>query len=412
MKEIKRYRIGLAILMLLTLTVAAWAYYLACRQSIPDNIQLVINDSSEFDYKIPAIGIITSDDKEIESVNLKSKFVLKSVQSGNYKMETKLFGLVKLKEVAIQSLERQTAAPSGQVAGIYIETNGLFVIDTTDVETAAGKKSPSENKLKSGDYITKVNGQKVTSKMKFMEQVNQSGGKAVILQVIRKNQSFETKITPVLDEEDNQYKIGAYIRNNTQGIGTITYTQGKQFAALGHGISDIDLGNLLSICGGEIYQAEISSIKKGSAGAPGEIVGLIDYKSENCKGIIEKNTENGIFGTFFKEQTTEDDLPIATKQEVKPGNAKIVSYISGKRQEYNIQITNVDKGNHEKRKGMSIKVTDAKLKQLTNGIVQGMSGSPIIQDGKLIGAVTHVFVSDPTKGYGIFAETMVEESIK
>lgn len=412
MKEIKRYRIGLCILMILTLAVAAWSYYTVCRQSIPDTIQLVIDDSSEFDYKIPAIGVITSDKKEIDSVNLKSKFVLKSGQSGSYKMDTKLFGFVKLKEVAIEALERQTAAPSGQITGIYIETKGLFVIDTTNVETASGKQSPAENKLQSGDYITKINGKKVTSKMKFMEEVNESNGKPVILQIIRKNQSFQTKLTPVRDKEDEQYKIGAYIRNNTQGIGTITYTQGTKFAALGHGISDIDLGSLLSICGGEIYQAEISSIKKGSAGAPGEIVGLIDYKSENRKGTIEKNTENGIFGTFFTKQAQEERIPIATKQEVKTGSAKIISYISGEREEYDVQITNVDKGNREKRKGMSIKVTDSKLKKMTNGIVQGMSGSPIVQDGKLIGAVTHVFVSDPTKGYGIFAETMVEEGMK
>ena len=137
---------------------------------------------------------------------------------------------------------------------------------------------------------------------------------------------------------------------------------------------------------------------------------MIDYREENLKGSIVKNTKNGIFGVFFQEQREEDQIPVALKQEVKEGAAQIISYVSGEREEYDIQITSVDKGNNEKLKGMTIKVTDEKLKKLTNGIVQGMSGSPIIQDGKLVGAVTHVFVSDPTKGYGIFIENMLDEA--
>jgi stage IV sporulation protein B len=408
MKEIAKYRIFLVGLIIVLLMAASGVYYIFCKQSIPDQINLVVNDSSEFDYKIPAIGTISDNKKEIDSVNLKSKFVLKSSQTGNYKMETKLFGLVRLKDVAIEALERKTAAPSGKLTGIYIETDGLFVIDTAQVETKSGKQSPAENKLQSGDYITKIGNSKVTSKMKFLEQINQSNGKNVVLTVVRKGKSVKVKLRPVLDQSDGQYKIGAYIRNNTQGIGTITYTKGQKFAALGHGVSDIDLGSLLAIQGGEVYKAEIMSIKKGTSGTPGEIVGMIDYNDDNLTGTIEKNTENGIFGTFFNEQQEEEEIPIALKQEVKTGAAKIISYISGSREEYEIEITNVDKGNHEKLKGMSIKVTDAKLKKLTNGIVQGMSGSPIIQNGKLVGAVTHVFVADPTKGYAIFAETMAE----
>jgi stage IV sporulation protein B len=410
MKNIAKYRIFLAGLTAILFLTAAGVYYMVCKQSIPDQIQLVANNSSEFDYKIPAVGIISNESGEIDSVNLKSKFTLRSNQTGSYRMQTKLFGVVKLKEVAIEALERKTAAPSGRITGIYIETNGLFVINTAEVETKSGVQSPSQNKLSSGDYITKIDGTKVTSKLKFLELVNQSGGKNIVLTVRRKGKLIKVKIKPVLDQSDDQYKIGAYIRNNTQGIGTITYTQGQKFAALGHGISDIDLGSLLSIQGGEIYEAEISSIKKGVAGSPGEIVGMIDYREENRKGTINKNSENGIFGTFFTKQEEEKEIPVALKQEVKTGAAQIVSYISGKREQYDIEITNVDKGNHEKLKGMSIKITDPNLKKLTNGIVQGMSGSPIIQNGKLVGAVTHVFVSDPTKGYAIFAETMVEEN--
>lgn len=410
MEGIKKYRISLAVVFLLTLLAACAIYYSVCRQSIPDTIRLAIDAPSEFDYKIPAIGVISDEKQEIDTVDLKKKFQLKSEQSGNYKMETKLFGFVKLKEVTIEALERQTAAPSGKLTGIYIETDGLFVIDTAEVTTKDGEKMPAKNKLKSGDYITKIDGENINSKMEFLEKINESKGKTIVLTVIRSDSTKKVRIKPVIDEEDGQYKIGAYIRNNTQGIGTITYTQGQKFAALGHGISDIDLGSLLSIRGGEIYQAEITNIKKGSAGSPGEIVGMIDYREENLKGSIVKNTKNGIFGVFFQEQQEEDQIPVALKQEVKEGAAQIISYVSGEREEYDIQITSVDKGNNEKLKGMTIKVTDEKLKKLTNGIVQGMSGSPIIQDGKLVGAVTHVFVSDPTKGYGIFIENMLDEA--
>lgn len=410
MEGIKKYRISLAVVFLLTLLAACAVYYSVCRQSIPDTIRLAIDAPSEFDYKIPAIGVISDEKQEIDTVDLKKKFQLKSEQSGNYKMETKLFGFVKLKEVTIEALERQTAAPSGKLTGIYIETDGLFVIDTAEVTTKDGEKMPAKNKLKSGDYITKIDGENINSKMEFLEKINESKGKTIVLTVIRSDSTKKVRIKPVIDGEDGQYKIGAYIRNNTQGIGTITYTQGQKFAALGHGISDIDLGSLLSIRGGEIYQAEITNIKKGSAGSPGEIVGMIDYREENLKGSIVKNTKNGIFGVFFQEQQEEDQIPVALKQEVKEGAAQIISYVSGEREEYDIQITSVDKGNNEKLKGMTIKVTDEKLKKLTNGIVQGMSGSPIIQDGKLVGAVTHVFVSDPTKGYGIFIENMLDEA--
>lgn len=410
MKGIKKYRISLAVVFLLTLLAVCAVYYSVCRQSIPDTIRLAIDAPSEFDYKIPAIGVISDEKQEIDTVDLKKKFQLKSEQRGNYKMETKLFGFVKLKEVTIEAIERQTAAPSGKLTGIYIETDGLFVIDTAEVTTKDGEKMPAKNKLKSGDYITKIDGENINSKMEFLEKINESKGKTIVLTVIRSDSTKKVRIKPVIDEEDGQYKIGAYIRNNTQGIGTITYTQGQKFAALGHGISDIDLGSLLSIRGGEIYQAEITNIKKGSAGSPGEIVGMIDYREENLKGSIVKNTKNGIFGVFFQEQREEDQIPVALKQEVKEGAAQIISYVSGEREEYDIQITSVDKGNNEKLKGMTIKVTDEKLKKLTNGIVQGMSGSPIIQDGKLVGAVTHVFVSDPTKGYGIFIENMLDEA--
>ena len=412
MKDTKKYRCFLVGWIFIISLLAGGLYYQICKESIPDRIFLVTNHSSEFDYRIPATGTISNEKKKIDCVNLKSKFRLKSAKNGSYTMDTKLFGFLNLKEVSIEAKTREKVVPSGQITGIYIETDGLFVIDTTEINTLHGNESPSKNKLRGGDYIIKINGKAVTSKLRFLEQINASKGRPIVLTIMRNKQLQKVKIKPYLDDSDQQYKIGAYIRNNTQGIGTITYTNGKKFAALGHGISDIDLGSLLSIKGGEIYKAEITSIKKGKAGFPGEIIGTIDYKDEYLNGSIEKNCENGIYGTLNKATKNQKEIPVALKQEVKKGKAEIISYISGKREKYQVEITQVDKGNRQKLKGMSIQVVDSKLKEKTNGIVQGMSGSPIIQNGKLVGAVTHVFVSNPAKGYAIFAETMIQEGAK
>ena len=243
-----------------------------------------------------------------------------------------------------------------------------------------------------------------------MKAVNQSGGEEVTLKVKRNEKEISIKVKPVMSATDHQYKIGAWVRDNTQGIGTLTYTSGENFGGLGHGICDMDTGDLMKIKGGYLMTANVDTIAKGKSGSPGEIVGSIYYKEENLLGAIDKNTEVGIYGSCT--QTNQKKYKIGYRQDIKEGKAYIISDISGETKQYEIKIRKVSQDSANTTKGMEIEITDKELLKLTNGIVQGMSGTPIVQDGKFIGAITHVFVSDPARGYGILAETMLYEMEK
>ena len=226
--------------------------------------------------------------------------------------------------------------------------------------------------------------------------------------VNRKGEKIPLSLAPVLTQEE-EYKLGIWVRDNTQGIGTMTYVdeEGK-FGALGHGISDTDTGQLLDVSGGELYQAQIVSIIRGTQGVPGELSGYIEYDEEKKIGVIEKNTDIGIFGQIFPgTQLAKEKVMIGYKQEVKEGKAQLLMESEGKTEKYDIEITEIYGSQQDTNKSFQIQVTDPKLLAKTGGIVQGMSGSPILQDGKLIGAVTHVFVQDSAKGYGIFIENML-----
>ena len=230
----------------------------------------------------------------------------------------------------------------------------------------------------------------------------------------RDNELLEIYVTPIKSEIDKSYKIGAWVRDETQGIGTITYYNPKSytFGALGHGITDIDTRKIIPIKNGKIMKAEITSIKKGQRGIPGELTGAIYDTEEAQLGTIELNTSQGIFGKLDPKKMKafpKKSFPIAFQNEIHEGKAIILSNISGdKIEEFEIVIQKVSRFQQDISKGMIIKITDPRLLDKTNGIIQGMSGSPIIQDGKLVGAVTHVFVHDPTKGYGIFIENMLK----
>jgi len=231
------------------------------------------------------------------------------------------------------------------------------------------------------------------------------------MEVRRNGEMINVDMNPV-QAEDGSYKLGAWVRDDTQGIGTVTYVDmNGSFGALGHGISDSDTGRLVDARGGELYSTEILGIEKGEPGKPGVMSGMIYYGPGTKLGEVSANTEEGIFGTVnarFKETVGTEAIPIGFRQDVKKGNAVIRSSVSGEVRDYAIEIQKVDHAAIQKNKGMTIKVVDEELLELTGGIVQGMSGSPIIQDGKLIGAVTHVLVNDPTRGYGIFIENMLD----
>lgn len=400
------YRKLLIILFMLNLFAITVFYIKYCKSQLPNTIHIKKGEKISLCYNIPASATINN-----QKIKLNRTFIFQKCISGQYEMKTSLFGAIPLKKIKVKVVDGQKVIPSGQVVGIYVETNGLLVIDTDGFTGENGvDHAPSKNKLYRGDYIKKIDGADVLSKKQFIEKINQSNGNSVTLTVSRRSKVLKIKIKPEFSKTDHMYKIGAWIRDNTQGIGTMTYIKKDSFGGLGHGIYDMDTGKLLKIKGGFLLTPQIYSIKKGKSGTPGEIVGSIEYKEENIIGSIKKNTEKGIYGTV--SDTESKAYEIGYRQDVKKGKAYILSNLTGSMKKYEIRISKVVPSDTDVLKSMEIEVTDKRLLNLTNGIIQGMSGSPIIQDGKLIGAVTHVFVDDPTKGYAILMETMIYEMKK
>ena len=338
----------------------------------------------------------------------------------------------------------------GRLTGIYEQTEGVLVVNTTEVTDEDGKKvNPADKKVQCGDYILSVNGRTVADKEELSEAVNdimkeyderhedKSGTVESQKEIINENKSdsgeikseinkrrvkikflrggeeMSADITPVR-MDDGKYYMGIWVKDDLAGIGTITYyTKDGRFGALGHGIGDgTQSGNLLYANSGDLYGMKLTKIKKGKAGAPGEIGGVVYFGKKSHIGTLDCNSNLGIYGQLdsdeLSEYAAEDTYyPVAGKDEIHTGRAQMISEISGKLEKYNLEITNIDKKATDTNKGMELKVTDDRLIELSGGIVQGTSGSPIIQDGKIIGAVTHVFVDDPTGGYGICIDEML-----
>ncbi|XCP83909.1 SpoIVB peptidase [Roseburia hominis] len=306
--------------------------------------------------------------------------------------------------------------PGGMPVGIYMETDGVMVLGTEEIESAGGeRRAPSRHLVKDGDYIVGVDDEKVENKKELIEVVQNLSKKTVILHLRRNEEYIDVKVWPARDE-NGSYKLGIWVRDNVQGLGTVTFLNANsRFGALGHGIHDTDTGNLLEMSEGTLYETSIQNIKKGKSGNPGGMEGIIVYNHYNVLGSISKNTDCGIFGKIDRVDRVfqnQDAVPAAKGEEVHTGKAAIRCAVSGEVEEYEIEITKVDLSPREVNKGIEIRVTDPDLLALTGGIVQGMSGSPILQDGKLAGAVTHVFVQDSTKGYGIFIGNMLENLVE
>ena len=308
--------------------------------------------------------------------------------------------------------ERPRVRVCGAPVGIYMETEGVLIIDAGEIQTMDGQKSaPADNIVQPGDYIQEVDGRTLENKNQLIRQVAESQGKPMGLDVMRHGEPVELQLTPVLDS-GGAYKLGIWVRDNIQGIGTMTYVEADgSFGALGHGISDVDVGEILQVGAGELYQADILSVVKGQDGSPGELQGVIHYYPGDQIGEITDNSRVGIYGKLYGEAV--EALPLKTveigwKQEVEPGPATVLCSADGKVSEYDIEVTEIDWSQQDTNKCFTIRVTDPELLEQTGGIVQGMSGSPILQNGRLIGAVTHVFVSDAASGYGIFIENMLQ----
>lgn len=296
----------------------------------------------------------------------------------------------------------------GDPFGIKLFTDGVVIVEINDITIDGSVYSPAKNaELKVNDIITNINGEKVISNEQLGEEIKKTNGDPIKLTVRREDNLFETTLTPVLDENGN-YRAGMWIRDSSAGIGTITFynvTEGY-FAALGHGICDTSTGLLMPLSHGEAVKANITSITKGEKGTAG---GLNGYFNDTIIGDIITNCEYGIYGKIDQTNIEGKKIQVANTKEIKTGKAVIVTTLDDKGpKEYEVVIEYVDKNSNNKSKNFVIQITDKELLEQTGGIVQGMSGSPIIQNGKLVGAVTHVFLNEPDKGFGIFALNMLE----
>lgn len=313
-------------------------------------------------------------------------------------------------QAATASENQRYVIPCGTPFGVKLYTEGVMVIDTEDIVLESGRCCPAEKAgIKAGDIIYSVNGEKITSNTRLSELISNAGGKRLKIVFIRDGKSYNTELTPVITGDNGEGKAGLWIRDSCAGIGTMTFYDPKThvFAALGHGICDVDTKKLLPCGGGEIVKSRINGITKGVKGIPGGLEGC--FTEEEPIGELVLNTDSGVFGALKTSPVDFKAIPVAGCSEIKTGKAEILSTVDGEKpKSYSIRITSINNEACSNTKNMVIEIDDVELLEKTGGIVQGMSGSPIIQNGKLIGAVTHVFINDPTKGYGIFAENMLK----
>ena len=357
---------------------------------------------------------IKLNDETIETSSNSSQSLTK--QAGKSTLEVSLFDSINIKNVNVDVLPKTTVIPVGNIAGVKLYTNGVLVVGMSEIEGYDNKKyKPYENKgIKEGDTIVKIDEKLINSTEDLIETVNNSQGRDIKVQYIHQEETKECSISPV-KTSNSQYKLGLWVRDSAAGVGTVSFYEptSKTFGALGHGITDIDTNELINIASGEFVTTRILNITKGESGNPGKIQGTVENQTNI--GKIYKNSKFGIYGKVDNISSlnidTSKEMEVALREEIKTGKATILCSLDNQQpQEYEIEIEKINKENNYDNKSMQIKITDQKLLKKTGGIIQGMSGSPVIQNGKFVGAVTHVLVNDPTKGYAVFGDIMLKQS--
>ena len=395
-------------LLLVFFLIIIYVYTLSV-EKIPKEIVAFEGENIEL-RTLFGIEITKNNDEVVETISSKGE------QVGKTNLDVNLFNLIKVKEIDLNVIPKTTVIPIGNIAGVKLYTNGVLVVGMSEIEGEDNKKyKPYESSgIEEGDRIIKINNNEINSTDELIETVNMSRGEKVKIEYVHEQETKECSILPVKQSE-NEYKLGLWVRDSAAGVGTVTFYEPstKTFGALGHGISDIDTGELINIASGEFVTTRILNIAKGEKGEPGKIQGTIE--NQETIGLINKNTKFGVYGTVDNISSlnidTSKEMEVATRSEIEKGKATILcSLDNSKPQEYEIEIEEIYKDNNYDNKSMRIKVTDEKLLEKTGGIIQGMSGSPIIQNGKFIGAVTHVLVDNPEEGYGVFADIMLKQS--
>lgn len=422
MQELEQERRRRWLWLLLPIFLVCGLIWYFLQTILPEELTLVEGQRLEFSMGLPisarseesveVLGVTTTPLADQTHLQLGTSIAAEPLAQGETTVTFYLLNAIPVKTVPAQVVPRTELIPCGKTVGVQMDTDGLLVLDVGYVEDRTGEKQmPAKNVLRAGDLILEANGQELPNKERFLELVEANGEKPMTLLIRRDGQEKTVEATPVYSRPDGVCKLGVWIRDSIQGIGTVTFydEETDSFAALGHGVYDVDTGGLMELKQGKITESTLTEIVKGEKGAPGELSGRLE--TEQVLGEIQKNTEIGIYGTT--DQTvvfTGESYPAAAQTEVHTGEAVILSNIEGDEvKAYDIEIEKISRFGSEASKGLVVHITDEELLEKTGGIVQGMSGSPILQDGKLVGAVTHVFVQDPTRGYGIFIENMLRE---
>lgn len=394
-------------IIIITFLLIIYAY--VCNISLLPSNYIIMQGENLRLYTL--LGIRLIEESSYQTLQTSSTLEQEKINKiGKVSFRLNLFNLIPLKNIDVNVIPKTTVVPMGNAIGMKLYTAGVLVVGMSEIE---GKKPYENSGIKEGDRIIQINQNQIDNTDDLMKAVNKSDGNNISIKYVRDEKTITTSIKP-LKNSSNEYKIGLWVRDAAAGVGTLTFYEPSSgmFATLGHGIMDIDTAELIKIANGELVTTNILSINKGTKGNPGEIRGTIE--AGHTIGSISKNTKFGVFGTINKtpylNTSNTNEVQVALREEIKTGKAQIICELeNGKKEYYDIEIQRIFISNNKDNKSMLIKVTDKKLSEKTGGIIQGMSRAPIIQNGKFVGAVTHVLVNDPTIGYGVFADIMLKQ---
>lgn len=393
---------------------------------LPPHMRVIEGEIASFDVTFPLTLTIRSNSEQGSRTHLPMSMggpvrpvFLETVTLGNATIEFKLLGVIPIRTVEVDVLPAIKLLPGGNSIGVVLHSRGVIVVGNSPITNENEQQvNPAKDRgIQVGDVILSINGNLVQSDSQVAEIIDTSGKDEKDLDLVLKRgeEEFTVKLKPVLCNDTKRYRIGLFVRDSAAGVGTLTFyhPETRAYGALGHIITDSDTNQPIDCRQGRIVGAKVSGIQHGMRGQPGEKIGVF-IEGDQLLGNIEKNTKFGIYGKINKEFSNElypEAIPIASMNQIQTGHAEILTVVNGQEIErFTIEIQKINLQESPEGKGIVIKVTDPLLLEKTGGIVQGMSGSPIIQNGKIVGAVTHVFVHDPTRGYGCFIDWMLMES--
>lgn len=411
MKEEKMRR-RVAALLVAVAALAVLSPQMGAIAGLPDAMVLNVGDMASVQVSLPLSAEVLQGGEEIASVARAEGSQLSLTaggESGTAQVVFRLLGLVPVKTMTVTVEEPRVLVPGGRSLGVALRTEGVVVVGSSDLGNTASPARAAG--IRPGDVIRTIDGEAVHDAQTLSSSL--VNGDAVTIGVLRGEEEMDFEVAPAMDPRDGAYRLGVWVRESTAGVGTLTYydPESGEYGALGHAITDVDTGVVFPVGEGAVYENEVVRISRGEENAPGELTGAF-FEDEIVLGEIDRNTNFGVFGSTTQEMTEgglyPEGLLVGKRGEIHTGAAQLLTTIDGETvQAYDCEIEKLYSQSEPETRSMVVHITDPELLARTGGIVQGMSGSPIVQDGKLVGAVTHVFISDPTRGYGVYIEWML-----